>query len=531
MFVPSKHWTKYSSLVGAHFATSPLSFLWCYGNLAPYLDSYYRYRCSHGCSEGSSEWVLNLFVAALSPGLLVVGRLSTRVGLQWLGLVSTFLSGLAIFASAWTAQLSAIGTTVLLGVVNGIGVGVSLNAAMVCVNGWAPKQSALLAGSVTSVPPVLSFLQNQLVTAYVNPHNSKPDVLEASKSFFSQQDILDRVPGGILILAGVTLAAQIIGVLLVRSPPVPGIGDSSSPQDGQDGNQDITAGDGRQRGHDTGNKSGTMQPLNHHHQRNGYGSSDGHRGQCMSTQDNHTPLGETLDDQPDNTLHVENSITNHTTNTPHVKSSDHTASTGPHPTLHYLSVSQAIRSAPFWTNSFYLAVLAYGSILKNGFVKLFGLVYIPDDQLLTVLTSLMPLMEAAMRFSFSILLNRGVFSLKSSLLVSLSLNSILFLWFYLAPQVNFGAYLSLILGLSVPHGQLFVLYTAVTFRVFGPDNFAVVYSLGFLSVSLAVLVAAAAVSPLLDYGGWFWLFFTCSGSSALVLIATVCTDFSPLVVR
>ncbi|RUS77130.1 hypothetical protein EGW08_015117, partial [Elysia chlorotica] len=402
-----RKWTKRCALVGAHLVITPLSFLWSYGNLAPYLDSYYRYRCStHGCADGSSDWVLNLFLASGLPGMLCVGRLAKRVGLPWLGLVSTLLCGLALIASSWTVGVSMAASTVLLGAVNGVAMGTGINVAMILVNGWAPEKSSTFTASVTCVPPVLAFIQNQIVTAFVNPRNMRPDVAEHSNAFFSQDEILDRVPEVLLILAGITLGTQVLATLLISNPP----------------------------------------NVNTDH---GSGSRDSY------------------------------------------------------------STSQAFRSPVFWINSLHMAVISYGLILKNGSVKSFGLLYISDDNLLTALSSVIPLVEVAVRLLFGVLFDRNVLSLKDCLVISLSLNSILFSLFYFAPQVSFSAYLLLILGLSVSHGQLFVLFTVVTLRVFGPDNFAMVYALGFLVNSGAVLLAGGLFTPILQSVGWFGLFITC----------------------
>ncbi|KAK3800320.1 hypothetical protein RRG08_020295 [Elysia crispata] len=511
MSMIGKKWTKYCSLVGAHFATAPLSFLWSYGNIAPYLDSYYRFYCSPDCVDGNNEWVFNLFIAALSPGLLIVGRLTRLVDIKWLGLMSTLLCGVALIASAWTLSVSVSGTTVLLGVVNGVGVGICLNTAMVCVNGWAPEKSAMFAGSITSVPPILAVIQNQIVTAYVNPQNNKPDVQEFSKSFFSQQDILERVPNAILIQGCITLSMQVIGTFLITNPPVQEVNKKSGPRDADVQVQQTMRGDdNNRRSQGTLGPCGATRPLrlgesNGNNRRNTrYGSSNGPQAQSRVSAPHDIPHPEIPRSKEPN---------------------DSTSGTS----VHYCSLHQAVRTTAFWTNSMYLAVMAYGSILKNGYVKLFGLVYIPDDNLLTLLISLVPIVEAGIRFSFGILLSKNMVGMKSSLVFSLATNSVLFSFFYFAPQVNFVTYLILVLGLSFSHGLLFVLYTWVTFKVFGPQNFAMVYSLGFMATTLVVLVAGGLVTPVLLSLGWFWLFFTCSAPSTAVLMATVFTDLSPRV--
>ena len=500
---PDKQWRKYCSLVGAHFATSPLCFLWTYGNLAPYLDSYYRLHCSSGCYSGSSQWILNMFIASIMPGLLVVGWLTKTLGVKWLGGMSALLCGGALFASAKTVQVSALWTTVLLGFVNGFGLGTSLNSALVSINGWAPKNAATFSGSITSVPPVFAIIQNQIVTAYVNPQNLKPDVQDASKTYFSQQDILERVPYAILIIAGITTGIQLIGIILISDPPNP---------NHVDGNE---AGVHRMT-EETVLKEHTLQETIY---------APSHK-QAITARINrpygkdNLAYGSSNGSQP-----LENGVSDDFSKAEKPGKKIHDSSCSQPPPS--CSISQAIHTAAFWVNSLYLAVVVYGTVLKNGYFKGFGLIYISNDNLMTVLSSLIPFVEAVLRFSCGFILDRNILSMKDCLVLSLSLNSALFAFFYFAPQVNFLTYAAVVLGLSVSHGQLFVLYTGITFKAFGPENFGYLYGLGFLMASTTILVAAGVVKPILESVGWFWLFITCSAPSTVLLFGTVFTDVRP----
>ncbi|KAK3800319.1 hypothetical protein RRG08_020294 [Elysia crispata] len=495
MLLKDMKWIKCCSIIGSHFVISPLSFLWSYGNIAPYLDSYYKFYC-FDCADGSSEWVLNLFIAATLPGLLLVGRLTRLVDMKWLGLMSTLLCGVALIASAWTLNVSMLGTTVLLGGLNGIAMGIGVNLAMVCVNGWAPEKSSIFTASVTSVPPILAFIQNQIVKAYVNPHNIKPDVHEISKTFFSQPEILEKVPNVILILASIILGTQVIGTALISNPSFPTTEDETCSEDIQDYTPSAT------------------EPLTMRGN-NANAVKDTHYGSNKEFE-NKSPLPEILggnasDASPESISEMRTPPTIQSNGSLHKS----------------CSTSQAVRSAVFWTNSLHLAVVTYGIVLKNGCVKLLGLLFISNDNLLTLLSSLIPLVEVAVRLAFGVLFDKNLLSLKDGLVISLSLNSVLFSFFYFAPQVNFVTYLILIVGLSVSHGLLFLLYTVITLKAFGPQNFAMVYSLGFFVNTGVVLVAGGVFTHILQSLGWFWVFFTCSAPSTAVLLATVFTDVRP----
>ena len=73
--------------------------------------------------------------------------------------------------------------------------------------------------TITSTGTALSVVVNQLITAIVNPKNLKPDALQGTRTFFSQREVLDRVPTALITYATMILGLQTVGYLLVSSPP------------------------------------------------------------------------------------------------------------------------------------------------------------------------------------------------------------------------------------------------------------------------------------------------------------------------
>ena len=86
---------------------APLSYLWMYGNLSEYMESYFRLTCSPDCMDGDSQWILSLSIAMVCPGILVTKPLVDRIGLKWTGILSAALFNAApMFGSAWTVNVS-----------------------------------------------------------------------------------------------------------------------------------------------------------------------------------------------------------------------------------------------------------------------------------------------------------------------------------------------------------------------------------------------------------------------------------------
>ena len=226
---------KYCSIIGAHLAMAPLSYLWMYGNLSEYMESYFRYTCSPDCMDGDSQWIFSLYIAMGCPGILVTKLLVDRIGLKWAGILSALLFNAApLLGSAWTINVSVAWTTVLLGVVFGLGQGLTLSVNLQLVSAWAPERAVLYMSTITGTGTALSVLVNQLITAVVNPKNLKPDALQGTRAFFSQREVLDRVPTALIIYAAMVLGLQTVGYLLVSSPPKPS-SENPSTATGQNG--------------------------------------------------------------------------------------------------------------------------------------------------------------------------------------------------------------------------------------------------------------------------------------------------------
>ncbi|RUS83456.1 hypothetical protein EGW08_008772, partial [Elysia chlorotica] len=162
-------------IIGAHLVTAPLSFIWLYGNLSAYMDSYFQFGCYQDCLDGDSQWILCLCLAMMCPGTLLTKHLEDKVGLKLTGVVATIFTNAGLFGTVWTVQRSVAGTTVLMGVVMGLGQGVASVVAFQYVEGWAPDHASLLIATTTGASTLLSMVQNQIITAIVNPANLKPD--------------------------------------------------------------------------------------------------------------------------------------------------------------------------------------------------------------------------------------------------------------------------------------------------------------------------------------------------------------------
>ncbi|GFR64490.1 oxalate:formate antiporter-like isoform X1 [Elysia marginata] len=477
---------------------APFSLLWFYGNLSAYMDSYFMFSCYPGCMDGDSQWILALYVTGQIPGALCVKPLFKKIGVKWSGIITMVVGNLGLLGSAWSLQVSVAGTAAIYGLIIGTCTGVTVNISLHLVSSWAPEKTAIFMATATSFPTLLSVLQNQIITVYVNPENMKADSVVGQRTYFSQPQILSRVPGSVIIVAAMTFGLQFIGYVLVSDPPQRESINSSKEVDAS--TQKVLV-EGVNRNETSHNLEVKLSSEN----LNKYGSNE------------HSE--ETRHD-----IYLED---------PNSCSSNGTSKHAGNPNLSEKEVTpisytpyEMLLTPAFYAVFFFGMAMEYGLLLKANFYKQFGQVYIKNDQYLTLVGSLVPVTSVCSRLAFGPLLDKGFLSIKGAIVISLSLNAFLCSLWYLIAQVNAILYLFLVLGLGFAQGVFYVVAPISALQLFGPEHLSLNYPISFISTSIISIITPVVVSPLLHALGWFWLFTSCSIVSLLSLFFTVATSFN-----
>ena len=92
---------------------------------------------------------------------------------------------------------------------------------------WLPKWKAVTGGIVVSGFGLSATIFNAIQTFYINPINEEPNTAPypdtPKEKYFTQQDLLERVPYSFLILGGTYAVMQLIGCVFLVDPPPPKI--------------------------------------------------------------------------------------------------------------------------------------------------------------------------------------------------------------------------------------------------------------------------------------------------------------------
>merc|ERR1719150_1105211 len=132
-------------------------------------------------------------------------------------------AGCAIFSlgtglTYFTLEMGLPWVAFTYGFISALGQGIALIPTMTIGMRWFPNHKGLAMGIVVGGFGGGAFVFNQIQTALINPDNHTPDDPEENK-YFTDPELLSRVPGLMLILGGIYISIQLVACLMVTEPP------------------------------------------------------------------------------------------------------------------------------------------------------------------------------------------------------------------------------------------------------------------------------------------------------------------------
>ena len=105
------------------------------------------------------------------------------------------------------------------GFVSAVGQNIALIPTLTTGMKWFPRTKGLAMGCVVGGFGGGSLVFNYIITAIINPENISPAVSGPAEGYFTDPDLLARVPGLLLILSGIYLGLGLVACLLITQPP------------------------------------------------------------------------------------------------------------------------------------------------------------------------------------------------------------------------------------------------------------------------------------------------------------------------
>ncbi|VDD96917.1 unnamed protein product [Enterobius vermicularis] len=207
------HLQAISVIIGGVLVQLSLGGIYTFGNMLPYLISYIRARVDSTMTSGTLIWLQTL-MAGIPFALVLGGYLEKKIGPRPATLLGCLLYTTSVALTYYSLQKSFFLVMITLGLCATTGLGIAYNTVLILAQQWFPTRIGFASGIIVGGFGFSAFIFSPIQTKYINQHN----YVVNTQGYFTQKDLLDRVPKVFLLLAGIYAVLQILGIILLCRP-------------------------------------------------------------------------------------------------------------------------------------------------------------------------------------------------------------------------------------------------------------------------------------------------------------------------
>ena len=209
-----------AAVFGGFLLQFTMGSFYSFGNISTYMTSYMRQN-SESPNVTNTEFVVVQSTWGMTQGVVMPfsGFLVNVIG-QKASMVAgsiIFSSGCALTYFTINEKLWMVATT--FGFVSALGQNIALIPTMTTGMNWFPHRKGLAMGCVVGGFGGGSLVFNYIITAIINPNNISPATSGKDEGYFTDSDLLGRVPSLLMSLASIYLGLGLLACLLVTQPP------------------------------------------------------------------------------------------------------------------------------------------------------------------------------------------------------------------------------------------------------------------------------------------------------------------------
>ncbi|RUS86669.1 hypothetical protein EGW08_005543, partial [Elysia chlorotica] len=179
-------------LIGATLSAFPLSLLSYYGNILPYIASYYHAHRNEMFLYIDPLWVTSSFVCAYTIAMIFTSPLELRFGMLTCLQVSNIILGISVMSGYFTVR-EPLALTLIFGGVQGISVGVLYTLTLKALLQVMSGQKGVASGIMTSGPVIGALLNTGVAFAVINANNKTPDLKSEGDSALAKEKNLPNL--------------------------------------------------------------------------------------------------------------------------------------------------------------------------------------------------------------------------------------------------------------------------------------------------------------------------------------------------
>jgi len=219
-----KHALKFRSIAavfGGFLLQFTMGAFYSFGNMAPYMTSYMRQYSPSSRNITSTDFVVVQSAWGMTQGVVMPlsGFLINAIGEKRSMVLGSiiFSSGCALTYFTINKELWMVAAT--YGFVSAFGQNIALIPTLTTGMKWFPNSKGTVMGFVVGGFGGGAFVFNQIQTQILNPDNIDVSRTGEDKGFFTDPDLLERVPDLLLKLAAIYFALGMTACLLITQPP------------------------------------------------------------------------------------------------------------------------------------------------------------------------------------------------------------------------------------------------------------------------------------------------------------------------
>ena len=463
--------------------------------------------------------------------MFVGGWLVSKIGPRLTTLIGSAIMSTGVLVTFVLIKVSFWAVLLTYGIMYGIGVGVAYIGPLSSAMKWMPKWKGIANGIVVSGFGLGALIFDAVQTGFVNPRNvvANSESNDNEEKYFTDAELLSRVPTLFLILGGTYAVMQLVGSLLVTDPPDDYLtADSSNSNTAREETQLQEVDDPQNCvlyepvGDDPELPSSKEENIQIRKSSPSYGSNSSspranspapgyhsNNDEDLDEQDSHRDLEKKrlLDDEekedvpsPDHRkADWESSLASTTSWTKNVVTS--------------LSPLQVLRKMNFYILWFMFLFNGIAVLFTATLYKFFGNSFIDDDHFLATVGSIAAVFNCLGRIAWGLIADRV--SYKFALVLLAAIMTIFTLTFY---SCSFGGKAMFFIWVCVIFfciGGNFSLFPTAIGRAFGLKYVSINYGLLFTSQVVAGAVGATLSSTLKSLIHYYGLMFLVSGFSAI----------------
>ncbi|KAL4219844.1 hypothetical protein ACF0H5_020255 [Mactra antiquata] len=460
-------------IFGGFLVHLALGAMYTIGNFSPYIVSYIRNRTDDTSIRNvDSLWIISIGSIGQCIGLSIGGLNAHRFGARIATLIGSVIFCTATAMNYFSVKSSFIVFVITYGLIRYLGHKATYGTPVQTAIKWLPNHATLAAGLVVSGTGGGSMIFNQIITEYVNPNNLSPDYIDDDdERYFTQEEVLDKVPSCFLILGGIYFGLQILGIVCLAEPP-----SISKQVQVKAKTADI----------DYETNDDTLDKEKHDLNKVGVSSND----QIDSIVINSAKQSENIDrnSEPQKQLGI----------------------------LEAVKVSLTSRS--FYILWLTILLISCGMQFISGLYKAYGQTFIDDDHFLAVVGSVSAVFNCLGRPIWGAVMDKVGYRITMWIIsggFAITTGTLLF-----TEHFHKSLFLVWVCAIFFFFCGIWSMIPSALAKLLGPEHMAINYGMIYTGVSIAAILGSTLASTLKSEIGWHGLFFLSSGMGVIVFIVS-----------